>query len=146
MSELALDVDTLRFQSFLDELQGRRVVNDYDDDYGYDDDDIINNSDGSATANGAVLGSITSNSNNNEGSTNTMIGSIQVLQNSALLMMQESFDGVVVSSVAMGGLAWEAGVRAGDVLTATSATMGNVSAVIVFFCVVIILILLVAVV
>jgi hypothetical protein len=40
-------------------------------------------------------------------------------------MLDESFDGVVVSSVARGGLAWKSGVRAGDILTATSATMGN---------------------
>ena len=40
-------------------------------------------------------------------------------------MLTETFDGVVVSSVARGGLAWESGVRAGDVLTATSATLGD---------------------
>ena len=53
------------------------------------------------------------------------LGSVQLLQNSALEMLDESFDGVVVSSVARGGLAWKSGVRAGDILTATSATMGN---------------------
>jgi hypothetical protein len=40
-------------------------------------------------------------------------------------LVKESFDGVVVSSVTRGGLAWQAGVRAGDVLAATSATIGS---------------------
>lgn len=35
--------------------------------------------------------------------------------------------GLIVSSVLRGGLAWEAGVRAGDFLVATSATIGDVS-------------------
>mmetsp|Transcript_37674 Transcript_37674/g.80459 ORF Transcript_37674/g.80459 Transcript_37674/m.80459 type:complete len:1090 (-) Transcript_37674:62-3331(-) len=87
LSELALDVDTLRFQSFADELQGRRV----------------------------------------DGETESAVGpdAVQVLQNSALEMLKESFDGVVVSSVARGSLAWASGVRAGDVLVATSATIGG---------------------
>jgi hypothetical protein len=87
LSELALDIDTLRFQSFVDELQGRDVLEDENQDFS--------------------------------------LGSLQVLQNSALKLLEESFDGVVVSSVTRGGLAWEAGVRAGDILSATSATMGN---------------------
>lgn len=91
LSELALDVDTLRFQSFEDEVQGRRIIDDKKDD------DV------------AQLFS----------------GSIQVLQTTTLEMLKESFDGVVVSSVARGGLAWQSGVRAGDVLMATSATMGG---------------------
>ncbi|KAL7542112.1 hypothetical protein ACHAXR_011528 [Thalassiosira sp. AJA248-18] len=95
LSELALDVDTLRFQSFQDELQGRRVEAEDQDDEAQKDE--------------------------NEPS----LGSVQVLQNSALEMLTGSFDGVVVSSVARGGLAWNSGVRAGDVLTATSATMGS---------------------
>lgn len=86
LSELALDVDTMRFQSFDDELQGRRM-------------------DGGEDA--------------------QVSGSVQVLQNSALEMLKESFDGVIVSSVARGGLAWQSGVRAGDVLIATSATIGS---------------------
>ena len=90
LSELALDVDTLRFQSFVDELQGRSVV---------DSEDVMDAASG--------------------------VGSVQLLQNSALEMLDESFDGVVVSSVARGGLAWNSGVRAGDILTATSATMGS---------------------
>jgi len=94
LSELAMDVDTLRFQSFVDELQGRRVDGEADD----------------ATASMDMGNSL---------------GSLQVLQNNALETLQESFDGVVVSSVARGGLAWTAGVRAGDVLTATSATIGG---------------------
>lgn len=94
LSELALDVDTLRFQSFVDELQGRTVL---------EDDDV---------------GSL--NTENDES-----VGSIQVLQNSLLEGFRESFDGVLVSSVVRGGLAWEAGIRAGDVLAGTSATIGN---------------------
>ena len=35
------------------------------------------------------------------------------------------YQGTVVSSVLKGGAAWTAGVRAGDILQATSATMGN---------------------
>jgi hypothetical protein len=87
LSELALDIDTLRFQSFIDELQGRSVLDDENEDFS--------------------------------------LGSLQVLQNSVLKLFEESFDGVVVSSVTRGGLAWQAGVRAGDVLAATSATMGS---------------------
>jgi S1-C subfamily serine protease len=94
LSELALDVDTLRFQSFVDELQGRSVLEE------------VSGEDVAAEEGG-------------------LVGSIQVLQNSALDGLKESFDGVLVSSVARGGLAWEAGVRAGDVLVGTSATIGN---------------------
>ena len=90
LSELSLDVDTLRFQSFVDELRGRRVEG--QESSGEDETDVT--------------------------------GSIQVLQNSALGLLRESFDGVVVSSVTQNGLAWNAGVRAGDVLSATSATIG----------------------
>mmetsp|Transcript_12726 Transcript_12726/g.25465 ORF Transcript_12726/g.25465 Transcript_12726/m.25465 type:complete len:1100 (-) Transcript_12726:51-3350(-) len=86
LSELALDVDTLRFQSFGGELQGRDV---------------------------------------SEEETDKSLGSLEVLQNSVLKLVKESFDGVVVSSVTRGGLAWQAGVRAGDVLAATSATIGS---------------------
>lgn len=95
LSELALDVDTLRFQSFVDELQGRTILE--------------------------------SEGENGECNQNLSGGAIQVLQNSALETIKDTFDGVLVSSVAKGGLAWEAGVRAGDVLIATSATIGNVS-------------------
>lgn len=96
LSELALDVDTLRFQSFMDELQGRTVL----------EEDRLDDSIWEDTQNKAD-------------------GSIQVLQNNALEGLKETFDGVLVSSVARGGLAWKAGVRAGDVLTGTSATIGN---------------------
>eukprot|EP00970_Alexandrium_tamarense_P019822 scaffold14507_cov221-Alexandrium_tamarense.AAC.1 len=106
LSELALDVDTLRFQSFVDELQGRRVL----------DDENCAVDDCSEVVNGSSGGDITD---------NNTLGSVQVLQNSAMEMLTDSFDGVLVSSVAKGGLAWRAGIRAGDVLTATSATMGN---------------------
>ena len=101
LSELALDVDTLRFQSFVDELQGRRV-----------------DGEEAETTNGESF----EEKNKEEQS---VTGSVQVLQNSALEMLSETFDGVIVSSVAQGGLAWESGVRAGDVLTATSATLGD---------------------
>ncbi len=86
LSELALDVDTLRFQSFGDELQGRDF---------------------------------------SEEEAGGSLGSLQVLQNSVLKLVEGTFDGVVVSSVTRGGLAWQAGVRAGDVLAATSATIGS---------------------
>lgn len=86
LSELALDVDTLRFQSFGGELQGRD----------FSEDEAVES-----------------------------LGSLQVLQNSVLKLVADSFDGVIVSSVTRGGLAWQAGVRAGDVLSATSATIGS---------------------
>lgn len=100
LSELALDVDTLRFQSFVDELEGRCVDGDLEL-CGIDDEST------------------------DEQVEAARVGSVQVLQNSALETLEESFDGVVVSSVARGGLAWAAGVRAGDVLMATSATIGS---------------------
>jgi len=103
LSELALDVDTLRFQSFVDELQGRRV-----------------DGEEAETTNGESF-----EEKNKEEQSSSVTGSVQVLQNSALEMLSETFDGVIVSSVAQGGLAWESGVRAGDVLTATSATLGD---------------------
>jgi len=103
LSELALDVDTLRFQSFVDELQGRRV-----------------DGEEAETTNGESV-----EEKNKEEQSSSVTGSVQVLQNSALEMLSETFDGVIVSSVAQGGLAWESGVRAGDVLTATSATLGD---------------------
>ncbi|KAL7551689.1 hypothetical protein ACHAWF_014875 [Thalassiosira exigua] len=92
LSELALDVDTLRFQSFADELQGCRVEGEEGNDGEQCVDDTI---------------------------------AVQILQNSALESLPTTFDGVVVSSVAQGGLAYQSGVRAGDVLTATSATVGG---------------------
>ncbi|KAL9181558.1 hypothetical protein ACHAXT_010363 [Thalassiosira profunda] len=92
LSELALDADTLRFQSFSDELQGRRV----------DGDEDCADAEAEET-----------------------IGAVQVLQNSALDSLNETFDGVVVSSVTLGGIAWRSGIRAGDILTATSATLGD---------------------
>jgi len=51
-------------------------------------------------------------------------GSIQVLDEKAI----DAASGIVVSSVVRGGLAWNLGIRAGDFLVATSATIGNVSA------------------
>ncbi len=93
LSELALDVDTLRFQSFVDEIQGRRV-------------DDAEETDA-------------------ESAPGENLGSVQLLQSSVLELLDESFDGVIVSSVARAGVAWKSGVRAGDILTATSATMGS---------------------
>lgn len=98
LSELALDVDTLRFQSFYGELQGRNFDN------GVDLDESTAASDGAPPSS---------------------VGSVQVLQTTSLESLPEAFDGVVVSSVARGGLAWKSGIRAGDVLTSTSATMGS---------------------
>ena len=92
LSELALDVDTLRFQSFADEVQGRTVE-------GAEDGAEADAADGVAV--GAAVPSW---------------GSVQVLQNGALLRLDSAFDGVVVSSVARGGLAWTAGIRADHVL------------------------------
>jgi pentatricopeptide repeat protein len=39
--------------------------------------------------------------------------------------LEENFQGIVVSGVVRGGLAWRAGVRPGDMLRATSATVGD---------------------
>jgi hypothetical protein len=50
----------------------------------------------------------------------------QLLDKSSL-MNSSSGTGIVVSSVVRGGIAWELGVRAGDFLVATSATIGDVS-------------------
>jgi hypothetical protein len=51
-------------------------------------------------------------------------GSIQVLDEKIV----DAASGIVVSSVVRGGLAWNLGIRAGDFLVATSATIGDVSA------------------
>ncbi len=52
--------------------------------------------------------------------------SVQVLDCASMAAKLDSdFKGVVVSSVVRGGVAWNAGVRAGDILTATSATVGD---------------------
>jgi hypothetical protein len=59
------------------------------------------------------------------------IGSIQRLDTGA--SATDAMKGVVVSSVVRGSLAWESGVRAGDILSATSATLGDVSLSLVFF-------------
>jgi len=40
-------------------------------------------------------------------------------------MIDDEFDGVVVSSVVKGSIAWNAGVRVSDVIVATSATIGD---------------------
>lgn len=53
-------------------------------------------------------------------------GSIQYLDEAMRDVVEDdTFRGVVVSSVVRGGIAWNAGVRAGDMLMATSATMGQ---------------------
>ena len=49
-------------------------------------------------------------------------GSIQTFDKAT-----SNMSGVVVTSVIRGSLAWDSGVRAGDVLSATSATLGDVS-------------------
>ena len=58
-------------------------------------------------------------------SENGPIGSIQTLEQQE--QGPEDRKGVVVTSVVRGSLAWEKGVRAGDILSATSATLGDVS-------------------
>ena len=95
LPELALDVDTLWFVSFADEVTGRRVE---------------------GVEGGAEDGAV-------DGAEDC--GSSQVLQNANLDLLDNAFDGVVVSSVAQGDLAWTAGVRAGIVLVATSPTLGS---------------------
>jgi hypothetical protein len=55
---------------------------------------------------------------------------VQFLDKTMTGILQEddkNLDGVIVSSIVRGGIAWNAGVRAGDTLVATSATMGDVS-------------------
>jgi len=41
--------------------------------------------------------------------------------------LDQNFKGIVVSSVVVGGRAWHSGVRPGDILISTSATLGDVS-------------------
>jgi hypothetical protein len=53
------------------------------------------------------------------------VGVVQLLSDKERLKCQTA--GLIVSSVVRGSLAWEAGVRAGDFLVATSATIGDVS-------------------
>eukprot|EP00560_Eucampia_antarctica_P005724 CAMPEP_0197837556 /NCGR_PEP_ID=MMETSP1437-20131217/32506_1 /TAXON_ID=49252 ORGANISM="Eucampia antarctica, Strain CCMP1452" /NCGR_SAMPLE_ID=MMETSP1437 /ASSEMBLY_ACC=CAM_ASM_001096 /LENGTH=1093 /DNA_ID=CAMNT_0043444695 /DNA_START=154 /DNA_END=3435 /DNA_ORIENTATION=- len=52
-------------------------------------------------------------------------GSVQLLTDSKKEVLDKNFNGLVVSSVVRGGLAWNAGVRVGDKLMASSATMGK---------------------
>jgi C-terminal processing protease CtpA/Prc len=54
------------------------------------------------------------------------IEAIELMDEQGLSRRVDSkFQGIVVSSVVKGSSAWTAGVRAGDILHATSATMGN---------------------
>ena len=57
----------------------------------------------------------------------TGAGSVQLLTDAKREILDEDFNGLVVSSVVRGGLAWNAGVRVGDKLMASSATMGEVN-------------------
>ena len=82
LSELALDLDSLRYQTRMEES--------------------IRDTQRSTPSEGA--------------------GSIQLLNIDDL----ESIPGLIVSSVVRGGLAWNAGVRVGDQLLASSATLGEV--------------------
>lgn len=52
-------------------------------------------------------------------------GSVQILDEGAIGSTYDGKAGLIVSSVVRGSLAWEAGVRAGDLLMATSATIGD---------------------
>ena len=56
-----------------------------------------------------------------------MDGTIQLIDEKKNSSINSSQGGVVVSRIVRGGLAWKAGVRAGDRIVATSATMGDVS-------------------
>ncbi len=56
----------------------------------------------------------------------TGAGSVQLLTDAKREILDEDFSGLVVSSVVRGGLAWNAGVRVGDKLMASSATIGEV--------------------
>lgn len=51
------------------------------------------------------------------------VGTFQIMDEESIL---KGTDGIVVSSIQRGGLAWNMGVRAGDMLLATSATLGDV--------------------
>ena len=55
------------------------------------------------------------------------IGSIQKIPRNYTNILGGKFNGIVVSNVIRGSLAWNAGVRAGDIVKATSATLGDVS-------------------
>ncbi len=52
-------------------------------------------------------------------------GSVQILNENEV--PENIRNGIIVSSVVRGGVAWDLGVRAGDMLAATSATIGDVS-------------------
>lgn len=49
-------------------------------------------------------------------------GTFQILDEECVM---KGTDGIVVSSIKRGGLAWNLGIRAGDLLVATSATLGD---------------------
>ncbi len=55
------------------------------------------------------------------------IGSIQIIDEKCPSIRNVK-QGIVVSSVERGSLAWDLGIRAGDMVAATSATVGDVSA------------------
>lgn len=61
-------------------------------------------------------------------SSSTDEGSLQTMdQNQIRRQLPRDMKGVIVSSVVRGGWAWNEGIRPGDVLKATSATLGKVS-------------------
>lgn len=56
----------------------------------------------------------------------TTTTTLQVMDSATMAgKLDKDFKGVMVSSVARGGVAWNAGIRPGDILSATSATMGD---------------------
>lgn len=55
------------------------------------------------------------------------VGSVQLLNLPVNFVLDPEMKGIIVSRVVRGGVAWGAGVRSGDFLLATSATLGDVS-------------------
>jgi len=84
LSELCLELDTLRYVSLEEEVMRHQKLDCSTGDEGSD-------------------------------------GSIQILDEKTL----DGVSGIVISSVGRGGIAWDLGIRAGDLLVATSATIGN---------------------
>ena len=55
------------------------------------------------------------------------LGSVQPLNLPVNFVLNPNMKGIIVSGVVRGSVAWDAGVRSGDFLMATSATLGDVS-------------------
>ena len=103
LTENALDIGTLRYISNEETVmvnQRQNTQSSYEEEGVDGSIQIINEEPGSGAGSGAGIG----NAYGNVGTS-----------------------GVVVSSVVRGGVAWDLGIRAGDVLVATSATIGDVS-------------------